>query len=109
MPSLALFLPPFAPPGVWPPPFRLSPHELQQVLEQRSAAEVLLHRDVPKGTTGSGEGASGQRGTREQASRTTLDLDILLPSCGLSGGQDEPLQAFSWARGALLYFSAPRV
>ena len=60
--------PPFSPPGlvtasVLQP--RPSPHELQQVLEQWGAAEVFLHRDVPKGMTSRGEAASCQGDTRE--------------------------------------------
>ena len=48
------------PPSSHPNP---SPHELQQVLEERSALEVFLHGDVPAGATGMGEEALGQRGT----------------------------------------------
>lgn len=52
-----------------------SPHELQQVLEERGAAEVLLHCNVPKERVGRSKEAAGQegdKGTRLARSHWTL-------------------------------------
>ena len=42
-----------------------SPHELQQVLEQWGAAEVLLHCNVPKERVGRSKEAASQEGDKE--------------------------------------------